>query len=803
MESSALLNQMLERHSISEYLPYLAYNKDADCYILETGIGIIYECNPIQFPDMSHKETLRSLFESPLRPGTSIQFLMYASRHVDSYLDAYVLSRQNTTGNSIYADSAEQRKNLYGTGATENIVRGNNVKIRNFRLFVSMVIPCEKTPRGYNKCIEEHIDKYRESLRQTLFTLHMSPRPVLPEELNQLLMEVLNPGHEIKESSYDTTSPIRSQVVYSDTEVFIEPNYIKVDGHYCQSMTVKQYPEEWDINKSINFVGSIYENTKQIGVPFLLVMNCEYPDQVKDGGVVQKRALAAKYQSFGSFSKWFPQLVNRKNNFDILLESMENESLFFGYFNIFYFARSPKEMYDVNQTFQSLYRSIGVILQDDPYISLPLFLQMLPMGYNAGIQSNIKRRNTRTTGCIAELLPIYADWSGFGRPIVQTVSRRGQLQHFDVYSNTKGGYSAVVVAATGAGKSFFINELTMGYLGHGAKIWAIDIGRSYEKLCDAVGGQFVAFSTESDICLNPFTCVQNLSEEMPLLKSIIAQMASRTPLDDLSMAFIEEAIRDVFQENGNDTNISLITDYLASKPDMRQRELAMRLFPYSAKGSYCKLFNGPSNLTNTGDYVVYELEELKSKKDLQEVVLLALVYQIQQDMLKKDRQKVILVDEAWDLLTGGNTTAFIENAYRRYRKYGGSCITITQSVNDFYGIPAGVAIIENSDYFFLLRQRPESIEALKKSQRLSLTEGLYDLLRSVHTDVGNYSEIFAYTPDGITIGRLVVDRFTQLLYSTRAEEFMKIKQYRESGMTLKDAINRIVEEERREKEANK
>lgn len=177
------------------------------------------------------------------------------------------------------------------------------------------------------------------------------------------------------------------------------------------------------------------------------------------------------------------------------------------------------------------------------------------------------------------------------------------------------------------------------------------------------------------------------------------------------------------------------------------------------------------------------------------MVLLSLVYQIQQDMLKKDRQKLILIDEAWDMLTGGNTTNFIETGYRRFRKYGGSCCTITQSVNDFYGIPAGVAIIENSDYFFMLRQRPESIEALKKSQRLSLSEGLYDLLRSVHTDVGNYSEVFAYTPDGITIGRLIVERFTQLMYTTKAEEFMRIKFYQEQGQNLKDAIFSVIAEE--------
>ena len=795
MESTTLLNQLLERNSISDYLPYQAYNKEKDCFILDTGIGVLFECNPLQFPSQNHIDMMRSLFEAALIPQTSIQFLLYASKHIEPLLDAYVLSRMSSGGESVFTEAVKQRREFYLKGTTQNIIRGNNVKVRNHHLYVSMVIPCEKTPDGYTKGLNERLDKYRETLKQVLNSIGMNPQPLPPEKLNRILMEFLNPGHENGDYSYDPTTHIRDQVIYSDTEIHVESDHLKIDDHYCQSLTVKQYPEEWNQINNMDFTGSLYENAKQIGVPFLMVMNCEYPDQIKDGAAVQKRALGAKYQSFGDFAKWFPELTTKKNNFDILLHYLQNESLFFGYFNIFFFASTEKEMYDVNQAFKSLYRTMGVILQDDPYISLPLFLQMLPMGYNAAIQKDVKRRGTKSTGVIASLLPIYADWNGCGRPVIQLVSRRGQLQYFDVYSNTKGGYSSVVVAATGAGKSFFVNEMTTGYLGLGLKIWTIDVGRSYQKLCETVDGVFVEFTPESNICMNPFTYVTDIKEEMPMLKAIIAQMASREPLDDLSMAFIEEAIRDQFVKYGNDTEASHIAEYLKSKSDSRQKELGIRMFPYTSKGSYSQFFNGRSNLGNNADYTVYELDDLTSKKDLQEVVLLSLIYQIQQDMLKKDRQKMVLIDEAWQLLTGGNTANFIESAYRRFRKYDGSCCTITQSVNDFYKSLATVPIIENADYFWLLRQRPESIEALKKNQRLSLSDGFYDLLRSIHTDTGNYSEIFCYTPDGITIGRLIVDRFTQLLYTTKPDEFMAIKRYKDMGMTMNEAIHRVIADE--------
>ena len=343
-------------------------------------------------------------------------------------------------------------------------------------------------------------------------------------------------------------------------------------------------------------------------------------------------------------------------------------------------------------------------------------------------------------------------------------------------------------ASSGAGKSFFINELIISYLGLGAKVWIIDVCRSYEKLCSFLGGDFLVFDTQSSINVNPFTSVVDINEEMPMIKSILSQMASNTPLDDLSQSYMEEAIKECFALKGTSTTVTDIASYLTAKPDSRQVDLGMKLYPYTAGGSYAAFFEGDSTFAPRAWFVCLELEELKSKKDLQEVVLLSLVYKIQQDMMNRGDNKLVIIDEAWDLLTGGNTSQFMETGYRRFRKYGGACLSITQSINDFYKIPAGIAIVENSDYLFLRRQRPESIEALRQTQKISLSEGMYELLKSVHTDTGNYSEIFLYTPDGIAIGRLVVDRFTQLLYTSKADEYMALKKMTDAGMSIKDAI---------------
>ena len=44
----------------------------------------------------------------------------------------------------------------------------------------------------------------------------------------------------------------------------------------------------------------------------------------------------------------------------------------------------------------------------------------------------------------------------------------------------------------------------------------------------------------------------------------------------------------------------------------------------------------------------------------------------------------LIIDEAWTMLQGGSMKNFIEGFVRRVRKFGGSLITASQSINDFY-----------------------------------------------------------------------------------------------------------------------
>jgi len=94
---------------------------------------------------------------------------------------------------------------------------------------------------------------------------------------------------------------------------------------------------------------------------------------------------------------------------------------------------------------------------------------------------------------------------------------------------------------------------------------------------------------------------------------------------------------------------------------------------------------------------------------------------------------------------------------------------------------------------YLLGQKAEVIEGMKQDRRLPLSDGGYELLKTVHTLPGAYSEIFFITEMGSGIGRLIVDPFKRILFSTKPEDVQALKQLRRQGLSLGDAIQQLTD----------
>ena len=146
------------------------------------------------------------------------------------------------------------------------------------------------------------------------------------------------------------------------------------------------------------------------------------------------------------------------------------------------------------------------------------------------------------------------------------------------------------------------------------------------------------------------------------------------------------------------------------------------------------------------------------------------------------------------MLRGRQGGVFIETLARRLRKYRGSLVVGTQSVNDFYAYAGARAAWDNSDWNCFLSQKEESIAQLKNDGRILLDGFKEKLLTSVKTIHGKYTEVMINGADGYAVGKLLLDPFSSLLFSTKAEDYARVQELRAQGLEVAEAVERLLKE---------
>ena len=169
--------------------------------------------------------------------------------------------------------------------------------------------------------------------------------------------------------------------------------------------------------------------------------------------------------------------------------------------------------------------------------------------------------------------------------------------------------------------------------------------------------------------------------------------------------------------------------------------------PSRQKVATASISHRKNNVSFQNQFTVLELDELQGRKHLRQVVLLQLIYQIQQEVFLGERNRKRLLSLMKPRICSREVSVFMEHAYRKFRKYGGSVVIATQSINDLYENAVGRAIAENSASMYLLGQTEKTVESVKRTGRLAyLTE--VSTLKTVPYHSGVYSEIFIKSKSG-------------------------------------------------------
>ncbi len=468
----------------------------------------------------------------------------------------------------------------------------------------------------------------------------------------------------------------------------------------------------------------------------------------------------------------------------------------------------PSKVAQVQETAKAIWRARGFELNADVYMHRQALIASLPMTLTPLFHRDLRKskRVTRKTMANAiHLAPVLAEWRGTKTPTLVFAGRRGQLVTLDLYDND-GNYNAAIIGSPGSGKSVLLNELAWSYRSVGAKIWMQDLGRSFEKLCRKADGTFIEFRADAQISLNPFPLVTDIHEDIDMLLPAICKMASMKQLDEVQTKAIAAMVLKLWSRYGPELDMTILRDAfvpgtieeLGIRNDQRVKDLAVMLNPYARGGQYARFFAGRNTVDFSNDFVVIESEELKRKTDLQAVVNIILFHAITREMyLTRDRKKVWFIDELKQQLGDSSENdlvmaAAIDEAARRARKYGGSLVTATQNGDDYFTSAQMESALKCSDWTFLMRQKPESIELLARTGRFTMDEFKKRLLNSLRMEPGAFSECYITSPVGEGVARIILDPFSHLLFSNKLEDNAPLDALRRQGLSIDDAITELL-----------
>lgn len=800
MEGKKALEQHFYYQSLADYLPYESYDEVSGIFINRRSYGFIIETGVFTGYSEELERELSGLFRSILPEGSSIQFLMVAGNKTGDILDKWEAARKSAS--NILYELAKQRKKFFIAKSEAGSM------LRNFRLIISCSIS------GFNPT-EIELRRFRDlrSQVETIFAASGVWTQVLkPDDLIRLLDEVLNYDGSTKNSSleWNRYQPIREQILSPCSKRTVTKDSIILnDGEWeYRNYSVKKYPNHYYLGAMANLIGDVLRDTLRIPCTFIIHYGV-YIEKSK----TRKAALFAKgarveAQALSPLGKWVPSLMREAKEHMFVREQLEDERWVKTYYQVTLIDK-PERINSSESLLETLYRSNGWELSLNRLIVMSSLYNILPLSWGEGIESDMSFfRKCKTTKSHepVNILPVQGEFKGTDNPGMLLSGRRGQIAYWYPFDNRSGNFNVCVVGKPGSGKSVFMQELATSIMGLGGRAYVLDVGRSFEKQANFIGGQFIEFSTSSNLCLNPFSSIDDKSEEniidsLSILKPIVSLMiAPKGGTHDNEDAIIERGLYGIWKQKGKQAGIGDLAEWLLNEKDNIANNLGKMLFPYTKEGAYGRFFNGRANIDFSSRFVVAELQELKERKDLQSVVVQIFMLLITNRIILSDRKtpSAIIFDEAWDLLRGKQGGEFIEALARTLRKFNGALVVGTQTVNDFYASPGAEAAFNNSDWLCMFAQKKESIELLKKNGRFMTDDYTQKLLSTVKTKQGEYAEVMIMHENGSAIMRLILDPFSRILYSTKAEEYAAVKTLQAQGMSLPEAIHQVSKERYRD-----
>lgn len=806
-------------------LPYRYFWPEKQLFINEHSIGFGLELNVFSGADEKLVNSIADLLRYRVDDSMDLQFILWGSNQVGNIIDAAY--RQHMDSNDIYSVLAKASMHYYKKGARDGFQNRLNLPatLREYRLFVFL----SKNTKYSDQAVIE-MEAARDNLTVELEATGVYYENIEVNKFLSLLSSWINPDLQNiapRLIKHDTHSTLNEQVVDGSFELINEPERLTIEIARAQSgeqaaanqeikherartkitnLSLRTLPDEFALWESPDNFFNVFRATQAIRCPFLISMHMRLIPQVDAKRKAQSMYLGMDKKAKSAYAKYISGTEETALEWKKIRDDLSSDTvrLAHTYFNLMLFSNAGEEKRDESASI-SCYRNNRIELFNTKYMQLQSYLATLPFMLSEGMFQDLKivgRLKTLTSWNLANLLPLVADYK-MCRQGVLLSSFRNQINFFDMYNDSLpiANYNIAIAATSGAGKSFLVQNILSYVLAEKGRCFVIDLGHSYRKFCEIVGGTYLEYHS---LRLNPFTNIHNINESSEQIRDLFSVLASPSGvLDDVQEEYLRQAIICAWEEKQGETNIDTLIEALQElnlgRDDNRIKDLIILLTKYSTTGPYPSIFNDYSAIAPEASFVVLELGDLANKPDLMKAVLFALILNIEEQMYQSPRNqpKMVVIDEAWRLLSGDNKAAarFIEKGYRTARRHYGSFVTITQSIEDFQKSDEAKACWNCSDIKVIMRQNSKAFDDFMLSHKDYFDPYATGLIKQFKEAKNNgFSELMLQLGKTQAFCRLFVDPFSRVMFSSSGDDFAAVKAYQEQGLSITESILRVAQE---------
>jgi type IV secretory pathway VirB4 component len=516
----------------------------------------------------------------------------------------------------------------------------------------------------------------------------------------------------------------------------VSPNFIKLGDKYCSTLFILTYPNYLASNWF-----SVLVNLNEI---YDISIFFHPLDTTKVLRMLRKKSAEIQAQISIEAERGLvrnPLLETALQNIEDLrnLILQQEERLFDVGVYITFYADSKEDLKKTQNRIESLLEQLMIYAKPAVFRTYEGFESSLPLGLDRLLVTNPLNSQPAST-----LFPFVSLDLSDNKGILYGVNQHNSsLVIFDRFSLPNA--NMIVLAQSGAGKSYAVKLEILRSLLLGTDILIIDPEYEYAYLTESIGGSYFKIAVGSEDHINPFDLPKVTTDEtneevfrshiLNLIGLIKLMVGGVSPQEEiiLDQALVQTyASRDIFPENMNEDHTPPLLEDLEEvlRGIEGGEELSAKLYKYT-KGTYAGFFNQQSNIDITNRLVVFGIRDLE--EELRPIAMYVVLNYIWTSIRKNLKKRITVVDEGWWLLKHEESASFLFSLIKRARKYYMGVTFITQDIEDALNSPYGKPMITNSSLALLLKQSPANIDLLGKAFNLTESEKAILLQAAVGT----------------------------------------------------------------------